>query len=636
MGNATVPSGLTGEGSAAANPPSGQSISRNASHSDTDDNAVDFTASANPTPMGGKPTKPILNPAKIGDEKLTISWSKARNARSYSVGFKTTDATEYSDAGETQDTTETISDLVNGTTYSIRVIAVNKNGVSEPALQTAEPNQIIEATVAYVRDNKPASHFGPGVVTALVDYEGNDIDADDKPFITFHRPNSDPVRGPLVYDQERLKWIASLFVTKGTSQAQDGTVDVELGAETPGKKFTITTSPSFTIDTVVSKPIVAMQSRCPAAADSFTATGDNDVERIYIYQVPPTSQTTPIAVAPVVNGKTDEVFIGNNKVEKLYLVAQDKTGNVSDPLEAINDIRSPEPNLQLEAKDSVITASWPKIDDATEYVLRWRAANEQNWQEETINGTSKIISVPNDKEYEIAVKSKDAACNESAFVSRKATARSQTVATMGGRGGAAEREARILSAAYGEKDGALNEKEDGKGPSALPEGEDKNRNGILDRGEGPNGNGIKDGEEDKDGNGIKDGQEDKDGNGIKDGEEDKNNNGIPDGEEDQNGLGVHASPKPTESPEAEAPSFFQDRSRLIIALAILLIVAGTALAAYSWYRGDETPPSDRGPEGKGDGGEPGQEEIEEETAEERRAERPERRRGGRGRRKTRW
>jgi hypothetical protein len=146
-----------------------------------------------------------------------------------------------------------------------------------------------------------------------------------------------------------------------------------------------------------------------------------------------------------------------------------------------------------------------------------------------------------------------------------------------GRGGNVEDEIRILTKNLliaSEKDGIAT---DGGKQSPYSKEVDSDQNGVKDVDEDKNGNGIKDGDEDKNNNGIKDRDEDKNGNGILDSEEDLNGNGVKDGEE---------TPEPSRDDRQGLRDLFRDRSRIIIGLAILLIIAGTALAAYSWYRGD--------------------------------------------------
>jgi hypothetical protein len=563
MGSGTLPEGYTPEGAAIANPVNDESISRNANHDDTDDNSADFSEHTTPSPKSGKPTTPILNPIVTGDKSLTVSWAEVRNAENYTITYKETNSDDVKNAGTTSSTSKKIIGLKNGTNYTISVVAKNDNGESVAANQTGTPSLIVDAFITFNEGETTGFLFGPGIVTATVDFQSdNDVDQSDVPTISFARPSSSVVTGPLKYDATKHRWIASLAVTKAVNPSQDGNVAVSLNTNTSGKSINIKSGAGFTVDTMVNKPSAQVVSRCSTAQDSFTAAiSDSDVEYIYIYKSANLSDR--IAVAPVHNGKTDEVFIGDNKMEKLYLVAQDKVGNISEPLEIKNPLSIAKPTLKLEGGNGVIKASWQSVGDNTNYTLRWRPVGQSNWQEKSTTSTNNDISVPNDKEHEVMVLAKDNACNQNSSDTMRATAHSTKLMNVSNKS-TANREAMILASAHltGSKDGQLNE------------------------GTGTTGKGA----------------------GTTEGSK----------TEGQPGNQVTSTPTPgptssaTESPSPGGANFFKDRSKLIITLAIILIIAGTALAAYSWYKGDETSPTDDDTESNGDDSTDEEDESEEE------------------------
>lgn len=496
-------------------------------------------------------------------------------------------------AGNGTDTDNNSVDFTSLTPSNARNTSSTPTPEITPTPSVTVTPSAVTASIVYTAtgSSTPASHFGVTTVNAEVTASNNSLTS---PFITFNRPGSDLVIIPLVFNASSNTWKTQYgFVVWPANSPQDGTVQVSLSAS--NATFTITSGSSFTVDTKVNKPVVMVNSRCSTAQDSFTADVDSDVNKVYIYRHSNLDPMYLVAVANASGGHVDEVFIGDNTYGTLYLVAQDTTGNRSATTTLTNDITAPSaPTLQLEAGNSVITATWPQVSDASTYILRWRKVGDATWSQKTVTTYKHDIYVTNGVEYEVSVASVDGSCNQSSFVTASATGLTDAELARLARGGVADHEAQVLAALYEDVDVASTKdgEVDGKIKSPYSIEEDKNQDGIKD-------------------------SEDLDNNGIKDSEEDKNGNGIPDGQEDQ-----------SSKPEEQA----QDRSRLIVGIAIALIIAGTAIAAYSWYKGEGT---DAAPAAKRETPKPA---AEEKPAP---APAPERKKkggakGGRGKRKTKW
>jgi hypothetical protein len=328
-------------------------------------------------------------------------------------------------------------------------------------------------------------------------------------------------------------------------------------------------TPPVSSNTRVSAPQAKVFSRCPGSQDSFIATvTDLDVVRIYIYKSPTLDNTNLVAVANVVNGKTEEVFIGDNALDKLYLVAVDSEGNKSESTALLNDIVVPlAPQLSLERKDTSIRATWSNVDSASKYLLKWQPVGEASWSEQEVTVSSYDIPSLAQKEYEVSIASRDSACNQSAAsVVRSAAVVRQNVAPA--RGGVANHESQILKKVQAQgssKDGVAGSAT-GAGNSPYTVQEDRNRNGIKDSEESS--------------------QTNKPGTTGTTGGNDTSPNAT-------------GSPAPEGSPPANTgeedakdggSANLRNYSRWIIGVAIALIVLGTALALYSGYRGG--PPAD--------------------------------------------
>src|SRR6266540_2538397 len=145
----------------------------------------------------------------------------------------------------------------------------------------------------------------------------------------------------------------------------------------------------------VTTPTVTVTNRCTGSEDSFTATTpDTDVDRMYVYKEQDVKPSSLVAVAPVVNDKTDDVYIGDNVFSTLYLVAQDSFGNRSAVVPIATDIVAPAiPQLNLNRNNQTLSANWPAVNDATSYLLRWRVVGDATWQERPTSNTQETIII---------------------------------------------------------------------------------------------------------------------------------------------------------------------------------------------------------------------------------------------------
>lgn len=584
------------EGSPITGLSAGQSIERkhggiNGNTVDTDNNSADFIVRNAPTPENSlsntqpsAPAAPTLNSALAGDQEVVLKWSAIEGAQDYRVYVNGNPLASLVSA-----TTFTVTGLTNGASYDFRVSARNMFG-TEGALsntRSATPEAAIvvnpspvSAQIVYKKDGVAGSMFGVGTITAEVTVPVGELGSSDNPTITFTRPNTSPVVKSLTYNAGLTAWTATYSIDQGTVN-QDGQVGVAL-ATTTGKSFALSSGGNLQVNTTVGDPKVTVFSRCSTNQDSFRGETDSDVSQVYIYKSASADLPNLIAVASVTNGSFEEVFIGDNIFGELYVVAVDLFGNKSQPVKVTNDITPPaDPAPQVEAKDRMLAISWSAAEGADSYILRWKHAGDPVYQEKTTKSLSEDITVDNDQQYEVSLAVQDAACNKSNFTIRRATARPSGVISQLGRGGVADYESKILAEAV-----MVAETKDGEATTPVKVSpysleEDRNQNGILDR---------------------------------------------------EEGLQSSPSPQPTQSPST---STGPDRSRLIVTIAILLIIAGTAIAAYSWYQGDTTTPSELKPIPPADETEQSEEKTETQEASPT-AEKKSTGRKGKGRRKTRW
>lgn len=389
----------------------------------------------------------------------------------------------------------------------------------------------IDASITYWMNGVVGTQFGQGSIQAQVTLPSGAVIWSDNPTITFSRPNSAAVTMPLNFDSATNTWMTPYaFVASQSNGTQDGAVTVSLSTTT-GKTFTIVSGGSFVLDTFVNKPDVNMMSRCSGSQDSFTATTDTDAQYVYIYKHSNLELSQLVAVSAVSNGSISEVYLGDNVFSSLYVVAKDAMGNTSATSVVENDMTAPAvPNLQLEAGTNVITATWAQVAGASEYRLKWREVGSATWQEKTVTTFKHDLSVRNDVEYEVSVTSRDTACNESAAWIQKGTARPLAFFQEAARGGIAEHESAIFAQAM-----MIAETKDGEATLTAAE---KAAQEEAARKEAEQKEAEKKAAEEKQ------------------------------REEEQKAAEV------------------KDRSNLIVTIAIILIIAGIAIAAYSWYQGD--------------------------------------------------
>ncbi|HEY1074348.1 MAG TPA: lamin tail domain-containing protein [Patescibacteria group bacterium] len=624
-GAASGSGALYAEGTATAAPAANGSIVRQPNSTlgngtDTDVNSADFSVQVTSTPRSSlSDTRPVSSPVltvdSAKDGKVKVSWPLVIGADGYEYAITPTgQAFGVNTAVSAVVLEHEFTGLTDNTSYDIRVRAMRSGtgvgGVdeySEYALISATPTpsvvvtpDLLKASVVYSRNGSSVTPFMEGVITVQATVTSGSVPAGDDLLLTLTRPGFATQVVTLTKTGGSV-WSGSYVIQDG-SQVTDETISASLKTES-GNGVEVTSGATFTVNTNVSNPVVTVMSRCSTAQDSLTAKADSDVTLVYVSTSPNFTLANLeglVLVAPVTSGSTTaEAFIGDNLFGTLYAYAKDAAGNVSGATQFVNDIVAPSvPTVQIEAGDRKLVVSWAAIADAKEYVFRYKKSGTSVWTEQVVTSNVQTLAVENGQGYDIAVASRDAVCNTSAFISNYAMAVAPQVIATSGRGGISEHEAEILAryaVVVEEKDG---NPLDFKSPYSVDEDKDQN--------------GIKDSEEDKDGNGIKDG-EDKDGNGIKDSDEDKNGNGIKDSEE-------------------QPSTNVRDRSRLIVAIAILLIIAGAAIAAYSWAQSDNDTTGGAAPA-------PAPEKKDaDEKAETVPAEEPQRKtkRGGKSKRKTRW
>lgn len=87
------------------------------------------------------PTAPSIVSVVPGNQSIKVTWKKVAKATSYTVSFST--AASSMTALDVTDTTYTMTGLMNGTLYTVKVVAVNGEGSSAPSTSTATPNGLV-------------------------------------------------------------------------------------------------------------------------------------------------------------------------------------------------------------------------------------------------------------------------------------------------------------------------------------------------------------------------------------------------------------------------------------------------------------------------------------------------------------
>ncbi|MWC31393.1 fibronectin type III domain-containing protein, partial [Paenibacillus sp. MMS18-CY102] len=77
-----------------------------------------------------RPSAPANVQVVAGDKTATVTWDSVANANGYAIYISTSENGSYQYAGNTTGTTKTITQLANGTTYYIQVVAGNDDGSS--------------------------------------------------------------------------------------------------------------------------------------------------------------------------------------------------------------------------------------------------------------------------------------------------------------------------------------------------------------------------------------------------------------------------------------------------------------------------------------------------------------------------
>lgn len=556
---------LFAETNAAIAPTTGNSIVRLPNNStgngtDTDNNSADFVAMspANPRSLDSGPQpfgSPVLALNALST-KVTATWDAVVSADSYAIAMA--QAASCAVAIFPADTAIAVTNnstytydfaALPETTYAVRLKALRGADTSSdcevvttPAMGAVNTNETAE--IVYRKNSVAGTKFGVGTVDVEVTIDNGVLSNDQKPLqATYRRPNSTPVTQYLTFDSGDDVWRGSFTIMQGTA-SQDGAVLVTI-TTAESENVPVTVGASFMADTNTTNPVVSANSVCGPGEDKLAITTDADVAYAYVYSsstvnVNQLGQNLVVAV-PMTNGHA-ESMIGNNLYGTLYVLAIDSIGNASQLVTVTNDIQPPaKPDVTLAVADSSITAKWTPPTGATSFILRWKKATDTTWQQIPVAGASYSLKVQNNVAYDVALASVDPYCNASAFSQGQASAHMLAAVSAVSM---ADYESHLFA-----KSLVVGEPKDGTPTtppkSALPVEQDKDQNGILDS------------------------EEDKNGNGIKDGDENK-------------------------TPVTQT----KDNSRLIAIIAVILIIAGAALAAYSWYKGEDTP-SD-----KDDGGTP--------------------------------
>lgn len=501
----------------------------NGNSTDSDNNSADFVIrnTSNPqntlsTPTPTAPGAPTGLTGTCGDTKIELDWADVEGAKDYVVYIHDVAQVLFPLASAT-----TITGLTNGTDYVIKVSARNQFNTEgmlsspitvSPCAPIVVTPLALEATATYRMNGVSATRFGVGEVSVEISnvnttalQVGETLHS-----VTLTRPNSLVVTIPLIADLLTGSWKTSYgFVVGAAGNTDDGIVSSQVTTNQNRVVSLLGGTNVFEVDTRVSQPLITATSRCSVKEDSFVATTDADVVSVWIYSHSNLDSQWLVAVAPVVNSKTTEIFIGDNVFSTLYIVAKDAVGNISATTILTNDLSAPKsPNLEVSALNGRLIATWDKVADASSYRIKWRQ-NRSNWHELVTSNITETVVINSGQDYEVAVTSMDGACNESLVSTAKGNVSIilASIPTVK----AAERETAILAESI-----KVDSPKDGDGSTGKTASDKAKKDTTANQ---------------------------------------------------------------SETPIADV----KDRSSLIVTIAIILIIAGIAIAVYSWYQGDESP-----------------------------------------------
>lgn len=557
------------ETAAAPAPTNGGSIVRKPNDTtgngtDTDNNSADFTNLAISTPHDSQSDpRPLAGPSlglTYGSRTITATWAAVPTATSYSLTYNEDGSAvplhTYSFLSGSSSYSQVVSGLTNGTKYDFTLTANRaSDGATSQATAFATPQGLTNPasfTFKASGSTTTAVAFGPNAqVTTTITF-GSPVTTSDGPVLTLSRPGA-PVAS---YDAATstllpvstsgnptngyTEWYtASPYVVVPADQTiQDGNVTAAISFASdanyvPGKL----TSNAFLADTHLANPVVTVQSNKPGVQDGLTIT-TSALSDINIYADPSLSDASRVAYVPGVLGTTAPIYIGDNRYGTLYVVATDSLGNRSQVVTATNDITAPAaPSRQVTTSDGKISVSWSPVADAVSYTVGWRRSGTSAWSYATTTNTSYSISVSNGVAYDVAVTATDAAGNVSTDPGTTVTAQAPVVVDNVDN---SERTQEVTLFSAMATTGAV----------------------ATD--------------------GVKGGQLAPAASGSSSGKSSSS--------QSQSQGQSKASSSPTAASQATQP---RDLSKAIVTIAILLILAGIAIAAYSWFRGEPptTPPS---------------------------------------------
>ena len=345
-----------------------------------------------------------------GDKKLTVTWSAPADKggsqiTDYKIQWKS--GTQIYDPATREHTvndqtlTDEITGLINGTEYTVQVIAVTSAGDGIPSSKKGTPRTI------------------PDAPTSLIVSPGNE-----KLTLTWEAPNENGginITGYVVeYKEDTAQsWIPSneavaTSTIDGTTTYStsipdltndtpydvrvraDNGVEPEAGVDYNWEEGTGTPVPNPSIGTVTVDPNSITQTE---ATVTVTIEDDNGEEQTVYLQYQTVSNGVWSTPALTKNTDTDSVefeldtLIGNTEYEVQAWLQTDVNNKVKSLPFTTGPVEPDPPTItDIEHGDRQLTVTWTKPDDGgsqiTGYKIQWTVKGQNNW-------TSKSVSDPN-------------------------------------------------------------------------------------------------------------------------------------------------------------------------------------------------------------------------------------------------